>query len=57
MLQYDAMMALLSDFEGQLLDSWKKSTVERIPILLRKNLLLMDGQSLCENFDDEVRFN
>lgn len=54
MLQYDAMIALLTDFEEQLMDSWKKNTVDRIPILLKKNLLIMDGTLLYENFDDEV---
>lgn len=54
MLQYDAMIALLADFEQQLMDSWKANTVDRIPKLLKKNLLHMDGTSLYENFDDEV---
>lgn len=54
MLQYDAMIALLEDFEKQLMESWMKNTVDRIPTLLKKNLLHMDGTSLYENFDDEV---
>lgn len=54
LLQYDAMIALLDDFEKQLMDAWKKSTVDRIPILLKKHLLHMDGTTLYNNFDDEV---
>lgn len=54
LLQYDAMIVLLDDFEKQLMESWKKNTVDKIPILLKKNLLHMDGTSLYENFDDEV---
>lgn len=54
MMQYEAMMGLLDDFQAKVFEFWIGNVEEKITFHMDKCLLRREGDILVENFHNEV---